>query len=101
MHDNDFILFRYTGFQSVGMEWRFVDIIDRILTTAQEHGHPDKIYQFQMKIQENAQNYWDKIVCTPICLWSGCPPTLPFMLQAIMDMDDGCLLYTSPSPRDA
>ena len=42
-----------------------------------------------MKIQENAQNYWGKIVCTPICLWSGCPPTLPFMLQAIMDMDDG------------
>ena len=75
--------------QSVGMEWRLIDMLDRILSTAQEHGHPDKIYQFQSKIQENAQNYWDKIVCTPICLWSGCPPTLPFMLQAITDMYDG------------
>ena len=45
--------------------------------------------QFQSKIQANTQKRWDKLVCTPICLWSGCPPALPFMLQAIMDMDDG------------
>ena len=71
------------------MEWRLIDFLDRILITAQEHGHPDKIYQFQSKIQENAQKYWDNTVCSPISLWSGCPPTLSFMLQAIMDMDDG------------
>ena len=40
------------------------------------------------------------LVCYTIWVWEGCDHFMPFISDTDTHPSSGCLLYTSPSPRD-